>query len=331
MTSPDLSPALSSPPVSPASPDSGAATAAPAPRRPGTRAAERRGAALVLAASALWGTTGTAATFAPAGASGLSVGAATMGLGGLLTLALAGRSAAAVLRGGRPVVRDALLGAAGVVVYPLAFYTSMAWAGVAVGTVVSLGCAPVFAAVMQRLSGGPRLGGRWAAATAAAALGCALLVLAGSGPGADGGRVPGGVALGLLAGAAYAGYAHCGARIIARGHSSRAAMGTLFGLGAVVLLPVLAATGRPLLGSAAGVAVAAYLAVVPMCLAYVLFGAGLARVPASTATVLSLFEPVVAAVLGVVVVGERLTGPAWAGVALVAAGLFALTARRGAA
>jgi DME family drug/metabolite transporter len=280
----------------------------------------------VLAAAALWGTTGTAASYAPAGASALSIGAATMGFGGLLTLAMAGRPAFAVLRGGPGALACALLGALGVVVYPLAFYTSMAWAGVAVGTAVSLGCAPVFAALLERLLDGAGLTRRWLAATVSAALGCTLLALAG--PNGTTGPVAGGVGLGLVAGAGYATYTYCAARLIRHGHSSRASMGALFGLGSAVLLPVFAMTGGALAGEPRGLVVAAYLAVVPMWLAYVLFGAGLARVTASAATTLSLFEPVVAAVLGVAVVGERLGRPAWAGVGLVVLGLLLLTARR---
>ncbi|GAB2892264.1 DMT family transporter [Streptomyces mayteni] len=293
-------------------------------------AASRRdtaGPLLVLVASTLWGTTGTVASLAPAGASSLSIGAATMGFGGLLTVAIAGRSPLAVLRGGAAAPLQALLGALGVVVYPLAFYTSMAWAGVAVGTVISIGSAPVFAALLERLLDGVRLTRRWLTATGAAAVGCAVLVLAAD-DGAAGDRAPAGVALGLLAGAGYAGYTYCAAGIIRRGHPSRGAMGAMFGLAALVLLPVFAVTGGPLTGSGRGLAVIAYLALIPMCLAYVLFGAGLVRVTASTATTLTLFEPVVAAVLGVLVVGERLGGVAWAGVGLVVAGLLVLTVRR---
>jgi DME family drug/metabolite transporter len=58
---------------------------------------------------------------------------------------------------------------------------------------------------------------------------------------------------------------------------------------------------------------------------YVLFGWGLARVRASTATTLSLSETVVAAVLAVMVVGERLPALAWAGAALILGSLFVLT------
>ncbi len=63
----------------------------------------------------------------------------------------------------------------------------------------------------------------------------------------------------------------------------------------------------------------------------VLFGWGLAHVPASTATTLSLLEPAVAAVLAVLVVGERLPLLGWTGIALVVGCLAVLTAPTGTA
>ncbi|WP_368045947.1 EamA family transporter [Actinomyces radicidentis] len=61
-----------------------------------------------------------------------------------------------------------------------------------------------------------------------------------------------------------------------------------------------------------------------MFLGYVLFGVGLARVPASTATTITLLEPAVAALLAVAVLGERLTVLSWAGLALLAVVLVVL-------
>ncbi|MFC4495151.1 EamA family transporter [Streptomyces ovatisporus] len=320
--------------MSSSSAPSAARSCAPSPARTDARPATAqhhgpRGPLLVLAAAALWGTTGTAASYAPAEASPLSVGAATMGVGGLLTFLLAGRSVLHVLRAGRSVLLWALLGGVSVAVYPLAFYSSMADAGVATGTVVTIGCSPVFAALLERLLLGVPLTFRWLTATLCAGTGCAMLTLTGPESPASAGEVPRGLALALLAGAAYAVFTCCGARIIRSGHSSRATMGTLFGLGALVLLPVLAVTGGPLLSETRGLVVGAYLAVVPMCLAYVLFGSGLTRLSAGAATTLSLFEPVVAAVLGVVVVGERLGGRGWLGTGLVLLGLLVLTVAGG--
>ncbi|MFD0921806.1 DMT family transporter [Saccharopolyspora rosea] len=279
----------------------------------------------VLLAAALWGTTGTAATFAPRAAGALSIGAATMGLGGLLLFALAGRSAWRVLRTA-PVGMFAC-GAASVVVYPLSFYSSMSAAGVAVGTVVTLGSAPVFAALAERVLDGVPLDRRWAVAAAVSILGGFLLVT-GQKPVDGGNGAVVGALLGLLAGAAYVGYSWVAGRLMRDGHGSRAVMGAVFGAGALGLLPVLLVTGGPLLGSPSGLVVAGYLAVVPMGLAYVLFGTGLRRTPASVATTLSLLEPVVAALLSVLVVGERLGPQAWCGVALVGAGLVLVALRR---
>lgn len=134
-----------------------------------------------------------------------------------------------------------------------------------------------------------------------------------------------GVGLGLPAGFTYALCSWAAHRLISRGVTSGAAMGTVFGLGGLLLLPVLLATGAPLLASWPGAAVGAYMALVPMFTGYVLFGRGLAHVPASTATTLSLLEPAVAALLAVLVVGERLPVPGWGGIALVVGCLAVLT------
>ncbi|MDR6979162.1 DME family drug/metabolite transporter [Streptomyces sp. 3330] len=288
------------------------------------------GSLCVLVASVLWGTTGTAATFAP-DVGPLAVGAAAMGLGGLLQALVAAPRIArerSALRAQRGWVA---LGAPAVAVYPLAFYTSMHLAGVAAGTVVSIGSAPLASAVIERVMDGRRLTRRWTTGAALGLSGTVLLCLAEadrapSGAGAHAVRTTVlGVALGLVAGFTYAVYSWAAHRLISRGVTSGAAMGAVFGLGGVLLLPVLWATGAPLLGSWSDAAVGVYMALVPMFTGYVLFGWGLTHVPASTATTLSLLEPAVAAVLAVLVVGERLPLLGWTGIALVVACLAVLT------
>ena len=93
----------------------------------------------VLTAAFLWGTTGTAATFAPT-VGPLAMGAAALGIGILQAV-----TAAPSLRRERSALsshRGTVLAGA-VLIYPLAFYSSMHLAGVADGTVVSLGSAPI--------------------------------------------------------------------------------------------------------------------------------------------------------------------------------------------
>jgi drug/metabolite transporter, DME family len=286
------------------------------------------GALFVLAASVLWGTTGTAATFAPE-VSPLAIGAAAMGLGGLLQAAVAARPIIGLAPSLRSQWPTAALGSLAVAAYPLAFYSSMHLAGVAVGTVVSIGSAPLASAVVERMADKRRFTGRWAAGAVPGVCGAVLLCLAEAGHG-DPATDPGwstsaGIGLGLIAGLTYALYSWAAHRLINTGLPSRAAMGTVFGLGGLLLMPVLVITGAPLVTSWQNLAVGAYMALVPMFAGYVLFGRGLARVRASTATAISLAETVVAAILAVVIVGERLPALAWAGAALVAGSLFILT------
>lgn len=292
------------------------------------------GALFVLAASVLWGTTGTAATFAP-DVSPLAIGAVAMGFGGLLQAAIAARPMIAFRTGLRKQWRTVALGALAVAAYPLAFYSSMHLAGVAVGTVVSIGSAPLASAVIERVIDKRPFTGRWVAGAVLGVAGAVLLCLADAGH-ADAGHpaaaaagaawsTPAGVALGLLAGLTYALYSWAAHRLINTGVPSRAVMGTVFGIGGLLLMPVLAATGAPLVASWQNVAVGAYMALVPMFAGYVLFGWGLARVRASTATTLSLAETVAAAALAVLVVGEKLPALGWAGAAMIAGSLFILT------
>jgi DME family drug/metabolite transporter len=292
-----------------------------------TRAATIGTVALVLA-SVLWGTTGTAASFLPGDVSPLAIGASTMALGGILLFAVSARTAVAALRD--PAARRWLLiGAVGVFVYPLAFYSAMDQAGVAVGNVVALGSGPVFAAVFEWVWERRGLSARWLVATAIAVAGITLLSFGRHADDASSGNdVTAGVLLGLLAGVAYALYTYASSRAIAVGHSGRSVMGGMFGVGAVALLPVLFALGAPLLQSPQSVAIAAYLAVGPMFVAYLLFGFGLTHLRSSVATTVTLIEPLVATVLAVLVVGERLEFGGWVGLALILTGVTVLITAR---
>lgn len=285
------------------------------------------GIAAVLVAAILWGTTGTAATFAP-DVSAVAIGAVAMGGGGLMQAAVsAGRihRHAGLLRAQWQYL---LLGALAVAIYPLAFYASMRLAGVTIGTVVTIGSAPLLSALIEYRMDGLRLTRRWMTGAGLGLVGMVLLCLAeGSShvPTETRSSVIPGVLLGLLAGLAYALYSWTARRLMQRGITSRAAMGATFGIGGLMLLPVLLITGAPLLASWGNALVGLYMALVPMFLGYLCFGHGLARIPASTATTITLFEPVVAAGLAVVIVGERLPAAGWAGIALILACLVCIS------
>ena len=91
----------------------------------------RSGPLWVIAAAVLWGTTGTAQAFAPAGTDSLAIGAVRLGIGGLALLAVA--AARKSLRPGRPWPKLAtLLAALSMAAYQPFFFAGVARTGVAV-------------------------------------------------------------------------------------------------------------------------------------------------------------------------------------------------------
>jgi drug/metabolite transporter, DME family len=274
----------------------------------------------VLSAAVLFGTTGTAQTLAPeidplvVGASRIAVGAALL----LLVATLIGRMR---VGSGR---RAVLLGGACVALYQVTFFAAVAETGVAIAAVVALGSAPAFTGVLARSFAGERLDWRWAAATALASAGVALLVLGG---GTDGQVAPAGVGLALLSGAGYAGYAVLGKRMLDAGGTPEGVMAAVFATGAVLLLPLLAIVPLGELASPGGLALALYLGAIPTALAYILFARGLERIGAGETATLTLAEPLTAAALGVIALGERPGAVAAAGAALVLGGLVLLALR----
>lgn len=272
---------------------------------------------LVLLAAVLFGTTGTAQALGPDGTTPLGVGAARLGVGGtalLAVLPLLGRSprrAAALWR--HPAGQLAALCTA---LYQVFFFAGVAEAGVALGTLVTIGSGPVFAGLLAWAALGERPLGAWVAATAVCVSGLVLLS-------ADG--LTGGSALGLLAalasGLAYAAYTVAAKHLLDRGHQPAEVMASAFGLGGLLLAPVLLTQPLGWLGSPSGAVLALYLGLATTTAAYLLFGRGLAVLSAGPVTTLVLAEPLVATLLGVALLGERLAPIGLVGAALVLGGL----------
>jgi drug/metabolite transporter, DME family len=138
---------------------------------------------------------------------------------------------------------------------------------------------------------------------------------------------PVGVGLAVVAGGAYAAYTLAAKRLLGDGHPPERVMAAAFGLGALGLLPVLVAGHPAPLFSAGGLALAAFLGIVPTALAYLLFARGLRRLSAAETSTLTLAEPLTAGLLGAAVLGERLTLLSGLGAALVLGGLLVLAVR----
>ncbi|MBS9865767.1 EamA family transporter [Vibrio alginolyticus] len=278
----------------------------------------------ILFASTLWGTTGTAASLAP-DVSALAIGAFSMGIGGFMQACLSAKS---LKRDFRKVVhkkKTLLVSIIALATYPLAFYSSMRFAGVAIGTVISISTAPFFSALLECLfSRNQTITKRWMMSFAIGVIGITLLLASESSANSlfDHDMKHWGVLLGLLAGLTYAIYSWGVKAMIDHGIESQTAMGSVFGIGGVLLLPTLFITGDNLFASSTNTTVMLYMALIPMGLGYVAFGFGLRFVTASGANILTLFEPVIAAALAVAIVGEEISLIGWVGITLTLVCLF---------
>ncbi|MWB97864.1 DMT family transporter [Agromyces seonyuensis] len=289
----------------------------------------------VLLAAVCFGTTGTAQALGP-DAGAISIGAARILIGGAALAAIAGIGLArrrgrgeAAPGVGRPAHRLRALptwlllvaGAAGVIAYQPTFFAGTSINGVAIGTVIALGSAPVITGLLDWAVAGRRPGGAWAIATVVATLGVGMLAAAG---GSSAGGDPLGILASLGAGASYAVYTIASKELIERGWSPNGAMGGMFGLAAAGSLPILLATDASWLATPDGLTVALWLGLVTTTLAYVLFGAGLKGLAPATVSTLTLSEPLTASLLGLLLLHEQLTALEWAGLATIAAGLVVL-------
>ncbi|WP_246562229.1 DMT family transporter [Streptomyces roseirectus] len=290
-----------------------------------------RGLFFLIVAGIAWGTAGAAASLvfrvSDLGAVALSFWRCVIGLVLLLAVrALRPRPAARRARGARWWAVT-VAGGVALAVFQTAYFAAVSATGLAVGTVVTLGAGPVFIALGARLLLGERLGGAGLLAVSGALAGLGVLFADGGG----GAVRPWGVLLGLLSAAGY-----CVMTLVTRRWGSpEDASGTTVGAFAVTSLCLLPfAAGEGLLPHTAELGrvlwLMGYIAAVPTALAYALYFAGAAVVRSATVSVVMLLEPVGAAALAVVVLGERVTAGTVIGTVLMlgsVAGLAVTEAR----
>ncbi|TDN92157.1 EamA family transporter [Microbacterium sp. BK668] len=299
----------------------------------------------VFAAAVLFGTTGTSQALGPEGTTPLAVGAVRLAIGGtglaLFAFALAHRHRVRADRTGaapplslrslpatrarlRPLALMVLTGACLAIYQPL-FFLGTERNGVAVGTVIALGSAPIMAGVLEWALTRRVPSGAWMVATALATVGVVLLGLGGGAAGSGaGGTDPVGLAGSLGAAASFAVIANAQRRLLDGGWDPFTVVGAMGASSAVISFAVLPFVDLSWLSTAAGLAMALWLGVATISIAYVLFTWGLSGLTAATAATLTLGEPLTAAILGLTVLDERLSVLAVAGLVVLAAGLALL-------
>ena len=272
----------------------------------------------VLGAAVLWGTTGTSQALAPSGATSAEIGALRLAL-------LAYAAARGALGGLRGLPRLPWLGAAAcMAAYQLLFFGGVARTGVAVGTIIGIGSAPVWGGLLGTLFAGERPGRPWLIASLLAVAGAGLLATA-SGAALKVDLL--GMLLAAGAGAAYAAFTLFNKQLIA-GRRPESAQAAVFLLAALFLLPLLFQADLGWVAQPAGTLVVLHLGLVTVGVAYSLFALGLQRTPIAHAVTLTLAEPMTAALLAVTVLGERLTLQAGLGILLIFSGLVVLSRGR---
>ncbi|WP_172372625.1 DMT family transporter [Sporosarcina jiandibaonis] len=273
---------------------------------------------LVLTGAVLWGTTGTAQTFMPQTIHPLAVGASRLAVGGfsLLAILLIMRKIDFRNWPWRPTIYAAI----SMAVFQYLFFSSVRHTGIAIGTVVAIGSAPVFSGFIEWFLLKRRPNGIWITATLLAIIGCALLFLNKEGIVVN----PIGVTMSLGAGLLFAFYALVNKEVLEK-IEAIPAVAVIFSASALMLLPFLFRFETEGLLTGSGIAVVIYLGIATTSVAYILFSTGLKRIPSSSAVTLSLAEPLTAALLSVAVVRERLDLTSWTGIAMLLGGILVLT------
>lgn len=269
---------------------------------------------LILLAAVLWGTTGTTQAFAPETAHPIAIGATRLAVGGIFLVLI-------VLVIGKfeftnwPI-KTTILASLSMALYQPLFFSAVSITGVAIGTVVAIGSAPILSGLIEWLYLKVRPSKIWWYSTFLSILGCLMLFSNKESVLVD----PIGIIMALGAGLSFASYTLI-SRTLVENHSSLSVVAVVFTLSAIWLSPFLFVFDMSWIMSIEGIGVSLQLGIVATGIAYLLFAKGLINVSSSTAVTLALAEPLTAALLGVFLLGEYLNITSWLGIFLLMLGI----------
>lgn len=272
----------------------------------------------VLIAAVLWGTAGTTQTYLQQGISSFAVAGVRSAIGGGILLLIAVFLRKIQFR--HWSWKWTFLAAVAIALFQCLFFSSIRYTGVAIGTVVTIGSAPVFSGIIEWIFLKVRPTRIWLMATILAIIGCCLLFVNSGEAVVD----PFGVMLALCAGAMFATYTNVSKELM-KLEEPLPAVAMTFSLCAVLLAPFVMMGGVSWLTVPQNILPMLFMGIAATSVAYVLFLNGLQKINASSAVNLSLAEPLTAALLGVFWLGEFLSFTSWLGVLLLLGGIVVLT------
>lgn len=277
----------------------------------------------ILAAATIWGTNGLAQALAPAGTSSFSVGFIRLSLMGVfLCLSCAGERPFPRLR--QLLSAPVIIGALGIGLFHLCFFTAVARIGVALGTVITIGAAPFFTGIFARTVLDEPFTKKWLQASFVGLAGLTL-ICSSSGFGT---LDMGGIFHSVIASICYS--AFCVASQMARKDlSAKMTPAAMVFLATLLLAPFAIRLDYSWLLTPAGACLGLYLGGVSGALGYFLFFLGLSKTPTNQVPILGLAEPLTATILGCLVLGERLALPELIGATLILLSLIRLVMPEG--
>lgn len=292
-----------------------------------TKNASLVGACMVLAAATLWGTTGTAQSFAPEQSSPYWIGALRMAIATLFFAAFIGwrRYAGEHTQLVMPSASWRWIVLAGLCIggYNLSFFAGAKAMGVAIGTSITVGSAPAWAGLLQLLISGKPPAAVWWVGTLFAVGGGYLMVVPPTDLDESLRRDATGLGLCLVAGLCYAIYTLVSQRLVSRSPPSVVTF-WVFAVASLTAVPAAFAISGPFSTTPGGWMLVGYLGLVSTGIAYLLFSHALRHISGASGVTLALAEPVTAFGLAILVVQERPSPAACVGFAMVLAGLLAV-------
>ncbi len=213
--------------------------------------------------------------------------------------------------------------------YQVTYFFAIPMAGVTLVVVVALCSSPLMVALLSIPVFKERLTGRTILALVLGISGTILLALGGNSGGGDKPQFLLGAGLALATGLAYSVLVIFSKLATHQKETERGPVqpvAVAFTLAAVVLLVITLLTGSFKLDLAPGVwLIGAYLGLVPTGLAYVIFFKGIASATATAASITTMLEPSVAALLAWLLLQEQLTVSSLLGSVLLLASVLVLS------